>query len=140
MSEKDTVVIIGASSGVGRALATEMARRGYNLILSARDTDELHVTAQDLEIRFPIRTIIKSLDMGNVDVPAIQTWVNECLEVTPRPAGVIITVGRVDDHDKGTADPTLIDELVRINYLHIIEFISLFVRHMELQGNGHLAA
>lgn len=37
MTEKTSVVITGASSGIGATYAERFARRGHNLVLVARD-------------------------------------------------------------------------------------------------------
>ena len=52
-----TVVITGASSGIGRALAYEFAGRGANVVLGARHEEQLKSIAADLE-RFGIRTAV----------------------------------------------------------------------------------
>lgn len=44
-----TVVITGASSGIGQALARAWGRRGATVILSARDSDALARVARDVE-------------------------------------------------------------------------------------------
>jgi NAD(P)-dependent dehydrogenase (short-subunit alcohol dehydrogenase family) len=48
MTRKDVVLITGASKGLGRALATELARLGHPLILNARGADALREVEQEL--------------------------------------------------------------------------------------------
>ena len=45
--KEKTVVITGASSGIGRAVALEMARRGANVVLGARRADRLESVAAE---------------------------------------------------------------------------------------------
>lgn len=49
MNSQKTVLITGASSGIGRSLAKEFAKRGYNLALTARRVPQLDELAQELE-------------------------------------------------------------------------------------------
>ncbi len=51
-----TAIVTGASSGIGKALALELASRGYDLAIAARNVDELELLAA--EIRAMNRKVI----------------------------------------------------------------------------------
>lgn len=57
LSEK-TVVITGASSGIGRAAAIEMARRGAHVVLAARRVEALEQTAAECRLLGVRATVI----------------------------------------------------------------------------------
>jgi NAD(P)-dependent dehydrogenase (short-subunit alcohol dehydrogenase family) len=59
-----TVFITGASSGIGRELARELARRGYDLFLTARRLDALEEVRADIASSAPGRTVeVRQLDV-----------------------------------------------------------------------------
>jgi short-subunit dehydrogenase len=46
----DTVLVTGASQGIGKATALLFAREGYNLVLAARQADRLETVASEISI------------------------------------------------------------------------------------------
>lgn len=58
-----TVIITGASSGIGKALATEFAKRGANLVLGARQYVTLCEIAQSLEQQYNVKAVAVQCDV-----------------------------------------------------------------------------
>lgn len=59
-----TVIITGASSGIGRSCAEEFARRGANLVLGARQYVTLCEIAQELEAKYQVKAIAFQCDVS----------------------------------------------------------------------------
>jgi len=67
------ILITGASSGIGRALAYELAGRGYALALTARRMEVIEEIREDLQAQHPSATVVAHpLDVVAYDtVPAV---------------------------------------------------------------------
>jgi len=64
MNTSKTAFLTGASSGIGQALAPELAARGYDLVLAARRTDSLEQVKSTIAARFPQRRVeVRALDV-----------------------------------------------------------------------------
>ncbi len=62
---RDTYTLItGASSGIGRALAYQIAEQGSHLVLVARDTDALQKIAQDIIDKHQVQVYVYSADLS----------------------------------------------------------------------------
>lgn len=124
-----TTVITGASSGIGRAAAIEMARRGANVVLAARRVDRLaevaaicagygagaSVVATDVRREEDCRNLIERA--GHVDV-----LVNN--------AGYAVFDPAVD------ADPAVVRDMMDTNYFGTVHCTRAVLPQMLARGDG----
>lgn len=61
------IVITGASSGIGRALALECASMGGDLSLAARNIDQLEILQNEITARYPVRVLCTRTDVSRRD-------------------------------------------------------------------------
>ncbi len=66
-SSRETVLITGASAGIGEALAECFANGGYNLVLVARSGDKLNVIAKRLELAHGVKVVAEPADLSKPD-------------------------------------------------------------------------
>lgn len=59
-----TALVTGASSGIGRAFAFELAGEGSNLILTARSEDRLHAIARQIRQQYPVEVTVIPADLA----------------------------------------------------------------------------
>ncbi len=57
-------VVTGASSGIGREMAIELARQGFNLVVVARNSNQLESLARLLTEHFDVNVVVESADLG----------------------------------------------------------------------------
>jgi short-subunit dehydrogenase len=135
-------LVIGASSGVGRALAYRLAEAGYDLVLVARDSIDLTATARDAAIRFGVRAVAIAADVDDPD------WLNEVQRTTHslgRLDVLAMPVGTVAEHDDPVMEEHSIERLMRVNFLAIMNCVQCYWGEIERQrgtiiGFGSIAA
>ena len=67
---KQTVLITGASGGLGLALASQFAQHGYDLILTARSADKLQQAQHSLQFAHGVTVHVIPLDLSAPDAAA----------------------------------------------------------------------
>ena len=58
-------MVIGSSQGIGRSYALELAARGLNIVLVARNKERLSAVAKEIEEKYNVQTKIIDIDFAN---------------------------------------------------------------------------
>ncbi len=62
-------LITGANKGIGRAIALELAKHNYNLLLTARSADLLNEVAEEIKKKYPVKVHVIALDLSDNHTP-----------------------------------------------------------------------
>ena len=62
-----TILITGASSGIGAGMAREFAKKGYNLAICARRMERLEELKNELTSQYKVEVSARILDVTNYD-------------------------------------------------------------------------
>jgi len=121
MSDFKTALILGASSGVGRALSETIAKNGWDLVLCSRGERDLEISAANVSLRYKINTQFFSIDINRIDE---RVKLISFISRENKIRNIFITIGDVDENDNGLLDQVTIDRLVYSNFLSITHFLS----------------
>jgi short-subunit dehydrogenase len=131
-----TILITGASAGIGEGLALEFARRGYGVAIAARRGDRLEALAPKLRAAGACKVVVVPLDVADTDAiePAVQRAVAELgrLDVIVANAGV----GPATPAGRGKLP--LMRETLNVNLVGAIATIEAALPIFHAQGSGQV--
>ncbi len=108
-----TVLVTGASTGIGAEFARRLAERGADLVLVARSEDKLIALAAELEAAHPIRAIPVAADLSAPG--AIDTLIGKVAAHGVEIDVLINNAGFGTFGDLATSDPVRIDQEIDLN-------------------------
>ncbi|WP_110589748.1 SDR family NAD(P)-dependent oxidoreductase [Microbacterium suaedae] len=112
-SSPRTVLITGASSGLGAEFATQFARRGSDLVLVARREDRLRELAEGLARDHGVRADVIALDLGQPNAAGL---LRERLDDAGiRIDGLINNAGFGIKGPLAETDPARLDAMIQLN-------------------------
>ena len=129
-----TALVTGASDGMGRAVAQELARLGFDLLLVARRADRLQSLAHSLEADHGVRAESLAADLAREDgVAALRD------AIAGRDIGVGVLAAGFGSAGP-LADADLSDELamVNVNCRAVLALSHDLARRMIRRGGGQL--
>ncbi|MBI5931175.1 MAG: SDR family NAD(P)-dependent oxidoreductase [Chloroflexi bacterium] len=129
------VVITGASSGIGRALAMTFARRGARVVLVARRAEKLEVVQREIEPYADAVLVIP----GDISDPATQLEIIQKTRDTFGRVDILVNNAGITGgglfHDFA---PDEIDEIVGVNLLAALQLTRQALPTMLAQREGYI--
>lgn len=122
------VLILGPSSGIGSAVAHEMARAGKALVLAGRDVEEAETLAADLRIRYGAQVAVERFDA--LDFAGHGAMLDRCgsdggLE------GVILCYGDMASQEETERDFAVARRMIDVNYTSCVSVLSEAARRLK---------
>jgi short-subunit dehydrogenase len=127
-------LITGASAGIGKALAEELAAGGANLVLTARRSDRLQALAQDLSRAHKVRVEVFAADLTQPDAP------EKIFDFTRQHAIAIdLLVNNAGFGAYGefpTVEQRRLLEMIQVNCSAVVHLTHLFLPQMMQRRSG----
>ncbi len=126
------VIVIGASSGIGKTLATMFLEQGYHVGITGRRTELL----ESIQKKYPEKCLIKSFDVSNTSSVAQQLE-----ELILKLGGLdllVISSGTGDENE--ILDFSIEKRTIDTNVLGFTCVADWAFRYFERQKYGHLVA
>ncbi len=131
-----TALVTGASSGIGEALAHQIAGAGFDLVLVARSADKLQALADTLQAAHGVRVRVQPADLS---APGAAAKLASALKRARRPVDLLVNNAGVLEHGDFVAmKPTRHRELIDLNVVALTEMLAHFVPPMVARGQGRV--
>ena len=126
------VLITGASSGIGKELAKEFAKKNYELVLIARSEDKLIELKDNIEKEYNIKVHYYVSDLSNPD---------KCLEVYEKYKDIDILINNAGLGDFGVFSDTKIEKdlsIINTNITGLHILTKLYLKNMKNNNSGKI--
>jgi len=128
-----SALITGASAGIGRSFAGQLAAKGYDLVLVARRADRLEALAMALTDAHGIEAEVLAADLGSDDgAAAVESRI---LEGDPLDL-VVNNAGYATRASVAELDVAATEAMLRVNLLALIRLSAAAMKRMAAAGKG----
>lgn len=127
-------LITGASDGIGKALAGQIAAGGINVVLCSRSEDELEALAAELAADHGIETLVLPADLAD------PSGVDTVADLTDRIDIGLVVLAAGFGTTGSVLETSLTDEvqLIAVNVTAVMRLSHIFARRLAARGSGGL--
>jgi len=128
--------VTGAASGIGRALAIELAARGADLALADRDEAGLQSVAAEIAGAHRVKVTTHRVDVG---APAeITAFAQAAITAHPALNILVNNAGVALLGQFGEIDQAQMDWLMNINFWGVVHATRAFLPYLATRGEAHI--
>lgn len=126
-----TVLLLGATSDMGFAIARRFAAEKYDVQLAARNVSALQPFQSDIQIRYGVQCSLHAFDA--LDFASHQSFYNS---LSPRPDVTIYVIGYMNDNEKVVNDWNESLRTVNTNYTGAVSILNIVAADYARQKTG----
>lgn len=132
-------VVLGGTTGIGRAIAQRLAERGDSVFLMGMDEGDLAKSAADLKARHPRQEAVGHA-VCNLEHPeGFADALDRADEALGNFDAVVVTAAMFASQEALEADVELTRRLVTVNYANTVVFCEHARKRLLARGGGRLA-
>jgi NAD(P)-dependent dehydrogenase (short-subunit alcohol dehydrogenase family) len=131
-------VVVGATKGIGRAIARALAERGDSIFLLGRDTDELGRSARDLEQRSGGRLRVGYARCDLEDPASFDPALDAARRALAGFDTVIVTAGLFATQERLEGDAALARRVLAANFTGTVLLCEAARKRLLARGGGTL--
>ena len=128
--------VTGAASGIGRALALELAARGCDLALADRDEAGLQGVAAEIANAHSRKITVHRVDVG--EPSQIEAFAQAAISAHPGLNIVVNNAGVALLGQFNEIDQAQMDWLMNINFWGVVHATRAFLPHLARQSEAHI--
>jgi NAD(P)-dependent dehydrogenase (short-subunit alcohol dehydrogenase family) len=138
-----TILVTGASSGIGRQTAILASKHGATVIITGRDETRLNETLQQLSTHFDLVPITRNLSpvtshLSRVTNLTIESEMNALIDFLPPLNGIVHCAGIVGPLPAKFITQSDIDRMFGINYHVPVNLTSKLLRKKKIANGASL--
>ena len=126
-----TVLILGATSDIGVAIAKKFASEKFNIVLAARKPEYLKPLESDISIRYKVDCTSVAFDALRYEAHAI--FFNAIL---PKPDISICVFGILDEEDLAFNDWNITERMIHTNFTGAVSILNVIAKYYITQRSG----
>ena len=128
-----TVLILGARSDIGLAVAHKFAKHGFDIQLAGRQIDQFQPDGLDLTVRYQV-----GVTLHEFDVLETETRPHFVDKLPTLPDIVVCAIGYLGDQPLGQKNGDTFTNIVRTNYEGPAAILGVLANKFESRGSGTL--